>query len=65
MGVYIDRMAAAAMAASTLGRGLLAQPGTGQRQRQLKLAQAGRAAEQPSVSALEQQAFKLGLQPGC
>ena len=52
------------MAAGTLRRGLLAQPGGRQRQRQFVLTQAGRALQQPGVATLAQQVVQGRCQPG-
>ena len=63
IGVCVDvnRMATAAHAASALRAWVVAQPGFDQCLCQFKLAQPGRASQQPGVAALCQQAFKLGL----
>ena len=64
VGVNVHRVAAAALAASALRGGRFTQPGAGQRQRQIKLPQTRRTAEQPGVAALGEQTFQLRLQPG-
>src|SRR5512133_274563 len=64
MGAHLDRMAAAAGAASALLCGTLTQPGADQRQAQTVLAEPGRANQQPGVAVLRQQRLALRGNPG-
>ena len=63
MGMHVQAMAAGALPASALGRGRVAQPGGGQRQRQLELPQAGGALQQPGVAGAGQQLGGLAGNP--
>jgi hypothetical protein len=63
MGAHRNRMAAGAIAASTLLTGLFAKPGRGQCQGQLVLAQARWPLQKPGVAALSQQIAGLASDP--
>ncbi len=63
MGMHINAVAAGAVAASALLRGLLAQPRTHHGHAQLKLPHARRALQQPRMPALGQQGLALLRKP--